>query len=217
MATTTPDNIWTPDAGDDYAFTVDLARTADDIQDALQRRSATVGSDAERNAIFPTPVKGNRVWRSDLGYETVYLSTGVSAVGWYPSVNRSFIARRSGTQSLSTGWSVVSTHGQLRNDGLGTLFSGAAFTVVAPGTYEITAGVHLSSSSSPMAVQITKNTTSPDTAGTIASSNVTNGTAQVVSTVETLVAGDAIRVLVYSSLSNSIQSTGTYGSQLCIV
>lgn len=35
MATTSPDNIWTPDSGDDYALTVDLAATADTIQDAL--------------------------------------------------------------------------------------------------------------------------------------------------------------------------------------
>lgn len=35
MATTSPDNIWTPDAGDDYALTVDLAATADTVQDAL--------------------------------------------------------------------------------------------------------------------------------------------------------------------------------------
>lgn len=35
MATTSPDNIWTPDSGDDYALTVDLAATADTVQDAL--------------------------------------------------------------------------------------------------------------------------------------------------------------------------------------
>ncbi len=35
MATTSPDDIWTPDAGDDYALTTDLAATADTIQDAL--------------------------------------------------------------------------------------------------------------------------------------------------------------------------------------
>lgn len=40
MATTSPDNIWTPDSGDDYALTVDLARMADDIQDALNSRAA---------------------------------------------------------------------------------------------------------------------------------------------------------------------------------
>jgi hypothetical protein len=39
MATTTPDNIWTPDSGDDYALTVDLAAMADTIQDALINRA----------------------------------------------------------------------------------------------------------------------------------------------------------------------------------
>lgn len=38
MATTTGDDIWTPDSGDDYALTTDLARTADDVQDALNVR-----------------------------------------------------------------------------------------------------------------------------------------------------------------------------------
>lgn len=35
MATTSPDNLWTPDAGDDYALTVDLAAFADTVQNAL--------------------------------------------------------------------------------------------------------------------------------------------------------------------------------------
>lgn len=38
MATTSPDNIWTPDAGDDYALTVDLAAMADSVQNALKTR-----------------------------------------------------------------------------------------------------------------------------------------------------------------------------------
>jgi len=40
MATTSPDNIWTPDSGDDYALTVDLAATADTIQIALNNRKS---------------------------------------------------------------------------------------------------------------------------------------------------------------------------------
>lgn len=35
MALTSPSNIWTPDPGDDYDLTVDLAATADSIQRAL--------------------------------------------------------------------------------------------------------------------------------------------------------------------------------------
>lgn len=38
MATTSPDNIWTPDSGDDYALTVDLAATADTVQTGLNNR-----------------------------------------------------------------------------------------------------------------------------------------------------------------------------------
>lgn len=38
MATTSPDNIWTPDAGDAYALTTDLAALADTVQDALSIR-----------------------------------------------------------------------------------------------------------------------------------------------------------------------------------
>lgn len=38
MATTSPDDIWTPDSGDDYALTTDLAAMADTIQDALNNK-----------------------------------------------------------------------------------------------------------------------------------------------------------------------------------
>lgn len=54
MATTSPDNIWTPDSGDDYALTVDLARTADDVQDAItslrNARRYRSGTTTERDA-----------------------------------------------------------------------------------------------------------------------------------------------------------------------
>lgn len=39
MATTTPDNLWTPDSGDGYALTQDLAAFADTTQDALVVRA----------------------------------------------------------------------------------------------------------------------------------------------------------------------------------
>lgn len=58
MATTSPDNIWSPDAGDDYALTVDLAAMADTVQDAVSGvRSGTGsrrGTATERDASTPT-------------------------------------------------------------------------------------------------------------------------------------------------------------------
>lgn len=51
MAVTSPDNIWTPDSGDDYALTTDLAAMADTVQDALLNRSTyRMGTDADRTA-----------------------------------------------------------------------------------------------------------------------------------------------------------------------
>lgn len=52
MATTSPDNIWTPDAGDDYALTTDLAATADTIQAAITaNRVGRIGTNAQRLAL----------------------------------------------------------------------------------------------------------------------------------------------------------------------
>lgn len=70
MATTTPDNIWTPDAGDNYALTTDLAATADTVQDALndlrangQYRSIT---NAARLALSGADLfEGLWVWTTD--------------------------------------------------------------------------------------------------------------------------------------------------------
>lgn len=61
MAITSPDNIWTPDSGDDYALTVDLAATADTVQAALTSIRADngirKGTTTQRNAA--TAVSGD--------------------------------------------------------------------------------------------------------------------------------------------------------------
>lgn len=58
MAVTSPDNIWSPDAGDDYALTVDLAAMADTVQDAIDSVRGGTGSrrgtNTERDASAPT-------------------------------------------------------------------------------------------------------------------------------------------------------------------
>lgn len=52
MVTTSPDNIWSPDAGDDYALTTDLAALADTVQDAITaNRVSRIGTDAQRLAL----------------------------------------------------------------------------------------------------------------------------------------------------------------------
>jgi hypothetical protein len=59
VATTSPDNIWTPDSGDDYALTVDLAAMADTIQDALTEIHDDLDPLAEDTGWVPiTPAAG---------------------------------------------------------------------------------------------------------------------------------------------------------------
>lgn len=229
MATTSPDNIWTPDSGDAYALTVDLAATADTVQEALTNLStrfpASVSSAAQRNALFPSPVQGNRVFRTDLGYQETYLAvynastnpSGASASGWYPT-RRMFFANRTGTQSFAANWNTLgSAITQTRNDGLGVFTSNGIFTVTAGGTYILSASVYLTNPVQPNAVQILRNSATPDSNAVLAAGIIdgasSRGGFRAENTV-TLNAGDAIRVMVYagSTAGNSVNTALGIGS-----
>lgn len=105
MATnTTPDNIPKPETGDQLApLEVWFQSQADAIQAALTNRfkglplgsympGLPVGSDGERDTIYPAPAQGNNVYRTDKGYFEAYYGTynassnpgGRSPAGWYP-------------------------------------------------------------------------------------------------------------------------------------
>lgn len=77
MATTSPDDIWTPDSGDDYALTVDLAAMADTVQDALNTvKTYQVGTDAQRTALSGASLfKGLKFYANDTNLEWVYNGT----------------------------------------------------------------------------------------------------------------------------------------------
>lgn len=63
MATTSPDNIWSPDAGDDYALTTDLAGMASSVQTALYKRSwYYIGTDAQRLALAAPDLRNGIIW-----------------------------------------------------------------------------------------------------------------------------------------------------------
>lgn len=94
MAVTSPDNIWTPDSGDDYALTVDLARMADDVQDALNATQRTRGGAGEPSG---TAAEGDTYRNSANGYVYKYLSGGWNL--WdTPQVSLT---------SLNTGWTAA--------------------------------------------------------------------------------------------------------------
>lgn len=83
MAITSPDNIWTPDSGDNYALTTDLAAMADTVQDALTKRANYyVGTTSELAGVAATAPEGAA------GYDTT-LDKEVRLIGgaWIPGVS----------------------------------------------------------------------------------------------------------------------------------
>lgn len=85
MATTSPDNLRTPNPGDPYNLVPDLATLANDVQDALTRRSnALTGTGVERVAAEPTATPG-MLWIDTDGINMIW-RRGVS--NWEPAVWR---------------------------------------------------------------------------------------------------------------------------------
>lgn len=91
MATTSPDNLKTPDAGDQYALVQDLGALADTVQIALVKRANSyVGTSAQRTAFVSAPAGalwgdtdgGQQVWRkTSSGWELT--NVGLDS-GWVP-------------------------------------------------------------------------------------------------------------------------------------
>lgn len=182
-----------------------------------------VEGEQERDALFPSPVQGNAVFRLDLGYEERYFGVynatsnpgGLVSAGWYPP-SKMFQVQRANAQTLNAGWNFInSAWGGPAVNHLGSFASGG-LTIARPGWYDITFGVHLSNATNPGAVQITKNSGAPDTANTLASDLINASTTALRTTTRALLAsGDVIRGLVYTLTSNSLQAQ-PYGAHLSL-
>lgn len=111
-ANTSPDNITYPVSTDQIApLESVLAVMASSVQTALNNTkknyASLVTSQAARDAMFPAPVQGNRVFRTDKGWEETYFAAfhtstnpgGATPAGWYPTSGAVPMGRvvRSGT------------------------------------------------------------------------------------------------------------------------
>lgn len=75
MATTSPDNLKTPDSGDPYALVQDLGAFADTVQNALVKRgNSYVGTSAQRTA-FTAAVEGTH-WQDTNGGKAEWVRQG---------------------------------------------------------------------------------------------------------------------------------------------
>lgn len=72
MATTSPDNIWTPNSDDQYALVQDLAANATSVQAAFDRRAnAYKGTTAQRQAFTTAPT--GVLWQDTNGSQLLYV------------------------------------------------------------------------------------------------------------------------------------------------
>lgn len=117
MATTSPDNIYSPDLSNPWLQTVDLAAMADSVQDALNNvrggQAYQVGTDAERLALSGSGLfKGLIFYTTDTDLEWRYdgsawgrTDTGDIALtlngGWSNTSGVASVRARSGYASLN--------------------------------------------------------------------------------------------------------------------
>ena len=84
MATTSPDNLRTPNPGDSYNLVPDLATLANDVQAALLTRSARFGTAAQRADFLSTAPVGF-LWQDTDGIGMLWKKSGAA---WVPAVWR---------------------------------------------------------------------------------------------------------------------------------
>ncbi len=86
MATTSPDNLRTPNPGDPYNLVADLATLASDTQVALNKRVSNLltGTAAQRVAATGTATAG-MLWQDTDGIKMIWRKDGAS---WVPAVWR---------------------------------------------------------------------------------------------------------------------------------
>lgn len=90
-----------------------------------------VASAAARNAIFPSPVVGDSVWRSDLGYvETYYAAAGspARAAGWYSGQDGGLVPITPASVAVGSGSATVSGNGLITFTGANQLTLNGIFS-----------------------------------------------------------------------------------------
>jgi len=184
----------------------------------------TVADAAARNSLFPSPVQGNSVFRTDVGYEERYYSLynvstnpgGVSVAGWYPVSGKlpKALARRSTTAvTLSTGWadrSATANWTTLFADNVVTYANG--WIVPVTGYYEVSVAI---AASDTVGVAVAPNTApTGQTATGVFLSSVGGAVAFATGSVRArsfvrLTAGDVLKVSVISGSASTWHTTTT--------
>ena len=147
MATTTPDNIYSPDAGQQYALTQDLLAMADSVQNALTTRALTasvrtyVGTRAERLAFT---ARDGDIWQEtdNPGFTFVFRGSSWTTT---PATVVARFRRSDGQLALNPGAATGMKITTVERNTLGAIQAviaqGAGFRVPVAGTYEVSAEI----------------------------------------------------------------------------
>lgn len=147
MATTTPDNLWSPDGGDAYALTTDLAAMQDTVQEAFNesvhsRNQQYYDIAATRTTI--TGMKRGDTFQESDGDHILWVYDGTD---WARTPGSFIRLIASAQQTMTTGtqfisWAAPGVGGSI-NQGGDTLFtvSGGVITIVKAGVYDISFAV----------------------------------------------------------------------------
>ena len=78
MATTSPDNIWTPDSSDNYDYVIDAAATATSVQNALTKRANSYIGTSEDRIAFTADAPVGSTWADTNGDNILWIKQGAS-------------------------------------------------------------------------------------------------------------------------------------------
>lgn len=114
MATTSPDNLRTPDPGDSYNLVPDLATLANDVQSALTLRDPEffTGTSSDRTTFTSTATNG-MLWQDTDSIKMIWRKDGA---GWVPAVWRwsGTTAQRNSFLQAPDGFEWQDTNGDMR-------------------------------------------------------------------------------------------------------
>lgn len=144
MALTSPDNLWTPDSGDGYALTQDLAAFADTIQDALEvRANYYTGDNSQMANQESKATEGSMFFNTDDGKE-YRLVSGAWAEEYSAEAPIYCALRLSTNQSLTTSDAAVLWDAEVSDPTAmhSTVTNPGRITFAEAGLYEITASLY---------------------------------------------------------------------------
>lgn len=106
MATTSPDNIWTPDSGDNYDYVIDSAATAASIQTTLTKRANSYIGTSEDRIAFTADAPVGSTWADTNGDYILWIKQGASWQRVWPVDDTGWVAL-----TPEPGWAIAPAGG----------------------------------------------------------------------------------------------------------